>query len=158
MWNMISLNPWRKRIGWDWLFRWHCATKLKRKAFGVIPGQLRLVGCGWLRGHQTVGAGRRSACWHSGLGEAPGMADERGGRWKPAPIQGILALWTMTCAMGGPQIEVSVGHAAQQPLPVLYRPKLHCMLLCRHQGCQSHCGCWKRWAVVHPSGAGWSRP
>jgi len=38
------------------------------------------------------------------------MADERGGRWKPAPIQGILALLTMTCAREGPQIVVSVGH------------------------------------------------
>lgn len=59
-WKTVSLNPRRKQIRWDRVFRSHCATKLKGKVFGWAPGQLWLLRWSWLRAYQTVRAGRHS--------------------------------------------------------------------------------------------------
>lgn len=87
-WNTVSLDPWRKQIRWDWLFRSRCATKLKGKVFGPAPGQLWLVGGSWLRGYQTVRAGRHCAWWRGWLGKGSLVVLEGTGRGKTVQSRG----------------------------------------------------------------------
>lgn len=155
MWNTVSLNPWRNQIGWDRLFRSHCATKLKGKAFGAVPGQLRLVGRGWLRGHQTVRAGRRCACWHSGLEMALGVVFEREGKGKAWPVQGTSRIVDNNLCDG----ELP-GWNEQRGLSSSLCPRQLklCMDPCWELGCESCSGWWKRRSAVCPFRAGWSCP